>query len=349
MTRVGIIGAGSCLGEYLVVLDRLVTRGLATLGPICARRVEAWPAILRRRPSAHLVTTPNEVLEADIDVLVVITRDDSHGEYVRMGLEHGLHVVVERPISMSLSDAQELAELARSRNLHIVSGPAVHLSPTLQALHSRLREGAIGTVHLARSLFGGPGFDWAPWLHQVDSGGIFGQVGAYHVKSLTTLLGPVSEVAASVETTVIRPRTVGDVLIEEPVPDVSVVTLRHASGALSSLITSSVIQRYRRPAALELYGTQGSANFLGEDWDPAGYELWRNEAGCWEVFDAVDPTWSWCDGLRELVEALAEARALRTSVEQDLHILEIADAARSAATRHEPVIIESTFDPLEPF
>ena len=262
---VGVIGAGSCLGEYLVVLDRLVSAGKALEGPICARRKEVWPALLERRPAARLVTDPVDVARADVGVIVVITRDDSHADYVRLGLEHGKHVVVERPIAMTLDEARDLAQVARDRGLHLISGPVVHLSPTFRALWARIRDGAIGRVHAARGLFGGSGFTWAPWLHQVDSGGIFGQVGAYHVKSLTSLLGPVAEVAASVENTVLKPRVVGGVTVEDPVSDLSVVTLRHEGGALSSVIASSVLQRYRRPAALELYGTEGTANFLGED------------------------------------------------------------------------------------
>jgi predicted dehydrogenase len=344
---VGVIGAGSCLGEYLVVLDRLIAAGKAVAGPICARRKEAWPTLLERRPAARLVTDPASVAEADVGVIVVITRDDSHADYVRLGLEQGKHVVVERPIAMTLAEARELAELARDRGLHLISGPVVHLSPTLRELWARIRGGAIGRVHAARGLFGGSGFTWAPWLHQVDSGGIFGQVGAYHVKSLTSLLGPVAEVAASVETTVLKPRVVGGVAVEDPVSDLSVVTLRHEGGALSSVIASSVLQRYRRPAALELYGTEGTANLLGEDWAPTGYELWRNEAGCWEVFDAADLTWSWCDGLRDLVEAVDEGRAPLASVEQDLHILEIVEAARSAATGGRAVPVDSGFEPLD--
>ena len=114
-----------------------------------------------------------------------------------------------------------------------------------------------------------------------------------------------------------------------------------------TLFTSSVIQRYPRPAALELYGTEGSANLLGEDWDPSGFELWRNEAGCWNIFDATDPTWSWCDGLRELVESVQAGRQPLMCVEQDLHILEIANAARTAAREQRPAAVHSRFEPLD--
>ena len=39
---VGIIGAGNVIWAYFQVLDRLIPRGLARMGPVCARRKETW-------------------------------------------------------------------------------------------------------------------------------------------------------------------------------------------------------------------------------------------------------------------------------------------------------------------
>ena len=103
--------------------------------------------------------------------------------------------------------------------------------------------------------------------------------------------------------------------------------LRHAGGALSSVVASQAVQRYRRPG-LELYGTEGSANLLGDDWDPRGLEVWRNERGAWELREPLDATWLWADGLRELVVALAEGRPPLTALDLDLHLLDVLDAAR---------------------
>ena len=41
--------------------------------------------------------------------------------------------------------------------------------------------------------------------------------------------------------------------------------------------TGFTMQRYRSPA-IELYGTHGVLQMLGDDWAPEGYELWRNDA-----------------------------------------------------------------------
>ncbi len=91
-------------------------------------------------------------------------------------------------------------------------------------------------------------------------------IGIYNFKSLTCILGPVVETLAA-EATAVRQRQIGEDVIETPNADVWHVLLRHEDGALSSIVTSHAIQRYRRPA-LEFYGTEGTANLLGDDWDP---------------------------------------------------------------------------------
>jgi hypothetical protein len=76
--RVGIIGAGNVLWAYLQVLDRLTPRGLASAGPVCARRRENWTRLRERRPGIELVDEAAAVLRSDVDVVVIITSPESH-------------------------------------------------------------------------------------------------------------------------------------------------------------------------------------------------------------------------------------------------------------------------------
>jgi len=326
------------------VLDRLVARGHATEGPICARRRETWPGLSARRPRARLVADVREVLESTADVVVVVTPPASHAELTRLALERDKHVVVEKPLAASRAEAEPLFELAAERNLQVLAAPFVQLAPTFRALWGELRDGAIGYVHSGRGLYGNAGSHWARWYHEGHVGPL-AEAGIYNLKSLTAILGPVTEVLAA-EATAVPRREVDGGEITEPDPDVSHVVLRHDSGALSSVVSSQAIQRYRRPG-LELYGTDGTANLLGDDWDPRGFEIWRNEAGRWEEYEPIDPTWLWADGLREAVVSLREERAPLTEPTHDLHLLDVVDAARRATAERKAVTVASRFRPLD--
>jgi predicted dehydrogenase len=342
--KVGIIGAGNVIWAYFQVLDRLLPRGLARLGPVCARRRENWERLQRLRPEIELVADPVEVLQSDVDVALIITPPASHSALVRTALEHGKHVVVEKPAAATGCEAQQLAQLAQERDLHLMCAPFVQLAPTFRALWGRMREGAIGRVHSARGLYGNAGSTWARWYHD-GSIGPLAEVGIYNLKSLTSVLGPVVEVQAA-ETLAVVHREIGGETVATAGADVSHVLLKHLDGGLSSLVSSHCIQRYRRPA-LEFYGTEGTANLLGDDWDPRGFEIWRNSAACWEEFEPLDPTWLWADGLAEMVNALREKRQPLHSLEQDLHLLEIIEATARAAREKRAIALQSRFQPLD--
>jgi len=340
---VGIIGAGSVLWAYLRVLDPLVARSYCVEGPVCARRREVWPSLLARRPKMRLLVEPGEVVDSAVDIVLIITPPDSHLRLARLALEHGKHVVVEKPLASTRAEAEPVVKLATERGLHLLMAPFVHLAPTFRALWGFVQEGAIGRVHSARGLYGNAG-SHALWHHQ-DGVGPLAEKGIYNLKSLTALLGPATEVLAA-EATAVVPRVVGDVEVRYPDPDVSHIILRHESGVLSSIVSSDAIQRYRRPG-LELYGTEGTANLLGDDWDPRGFAIWRNQTGRWEEYEPLEGTWSWADGLREAVMALWEGRTPLAEPSQDLHILEIIEAARRSAKERAAVPINSRFRPLD--
>jgi predicted dehydrogenase len=343
---VGFIGAGNVLPAYLQLLDRLVPRGLAAEGPICVRRRAQWRGLRARRPHAQLVSDPLDVVTSDdVDVVVIITPPDSHAELCRLALRHGRHVVVEKPLATSRREAQPLVKLAAKQGVHLVAAPFVHLSPTFQELLQQVRGGAIGRVHSARALYGNAGVDWASWYHESGIGPL-AEIGIYNLKSLTTLLGPVREVFMA-EATAVDRRRVQRRVLRRPDPDTQHVMLRHADGALSSVVAGYAIQQYRRPA-LELYGTEGTAYLLGDDWSPQGMQLWRNAAGRWEEYEPVDDTWLWTDGLREIVMAVQEGRAPLANLEQDLHLLDVVDAATASLADGRPVKVKSTFTALEP-
>lgn len=342
--KVGIVGAGNVIWAYFQVLDRLIPRGLAQVGPVCSRRRERWAELQSRRPGIELVADSSEVFRSDVDVVLIITSPDSHAGLVRAALEQGKHVVVEKPAAATRCEAQELGKLAAERGRLLMIAPFIQLAPTFRALWGRIRDGAIGKVHSARALYGNAGSTWATWYHDGRVGPL-AEVGIYNLKSLTAVLGPVAEIQA-VETLVMKEREISGESVTTTGADVSHVLLRHQDGALSSLVSSHCIQRYRRPA-LEFYGTEGTANLLGDDWDPRGFEIWRNSAACWEEYEPVDPTWLWADGLAEMVNAVREKRAPLHNLEHDLHLLEVIEASARSAREKRAVAVQSRFPQID--
>jgi predicted dehydrogenase len=120
------------------------------------------------------------------------------------------------------------------------------------------------------------------------------------------------------------------------------VLLDFGESRFASIATGFTMQKYRSPA-IELYGTDGVLQLLGDDWAPEGFEQWRNAAGTWELFPETDPAWPWTEGLRHLVECVRDGRPTVTRPEHAYHALEVMLGAMRSAREGRVVEIESPF------
>lgn len=341
--RVGFVGAGNVLPAYLQALDRLAGRGLAEAGPVVARSEGSREALERLRPGLRAVESLDELLaDASVEVVVVLTPPAAHAELAERLLTAGRHVVCEKPLAGDAAGAARLFTMAEDAGLMLLAAPFVHLSPTFRRLWTAVADGEIGRVHAARAHYGNPGSTWARWYHE-DPLATLGDVGIYNLKSVAALLGPVREVTAVAATALPERRAGESGSYAARDPDTWQLVLRHEGGALSSVLASHATYAYRRPA-IELYGTAGTANLLGDDWDPRGLEIWREDAQAWELREPDDATWVWTDGLREAVAALREGRAPLSNPALDVHLIEVIAAAGESASSGRPVRVESRFE-----
>jgi predicted dehydrogenase len=275
-----------------------------------------------------------------VDLVVILTPPATHADFVGAALAAGRHVLCEKPLAVSPDEAAELFSAAGEANRLLMAAPFVQLSPMFRRLWTLVQDGFIGEVHAARAHYGNPGSTWAAWYH-TDELATLGDVASYNLKSLAALLGPVVEARAMSGHSAMA-RSIEGRQLAAGDPDTWHVVLRHEAGALSSVLASHATVRYRRPA-LELYGTEGTANLLGDDWDPQGIEWWREDAATWTVREPDDATWRWTDGLREAVSALQDGRPPLADPDLDVHVLDIIRAAGAAAREGAAVPVSSRF------
>lgn len=69
-----------------------------------------------------------------VDAVFITSPTDSHFEYARRALEAGKHVFIEKPITNTLEEAQQLLKIARNGNLKIQVGHIERFNPALLAL-----------------------------------------------------------------------------------------------------------------------------------------------------------------------------------------------------------------------
>lgn len=342
--RLGIAGCGNVLGAYLATADKLHHAGLVEVVALCGAERHRQRAARHRIPGfftgyAQMLARP------DVDAVVLLTPMREHAPMAAAALQAGKHVLVEKPLAVTLDEARALVALAGRSPGRLVCAPFTVLSPTFRTIGRRLRRGDLGRVVAARGRYGWAGPDWAEWFYKPGGGALF-DLGVYTLTTLTGWLGPVRRVTAMTRIA-IPERLIHGRPVRVEAEDTAQVALEFADGCLATLLTGFTLQQYRGPG-IELYGTEGTLYLHGDDWDPDGYELWQNAAGCWQRFKETHPEWSWTDGLRHLVECAQPGADVKLQVtpEHALHVLEVMIRAQEAARDGRARAVESDFPPL---
>ena len=344
--RLGVLGLGSVFsGPYASLIQRLTTEGRVELTAAYDIDPEKRKLTSDRFGTDPSIATPQEVIESDdVDALLVLTSMNEHGSFAKAGLAAGKHVLVEKPMATSLSEAAELVEAANTTDSKLVCAPHIVLSKTYQEMHTRVQTGEVGRLLLGRARYGWAGPWWGRWFYQPGGGALF-DLGVYNLTSLCGFFGSVQRVTAMVGVA-IPERMVEGELMKVEADDNAHVVLDFGEGRFASIATGFTMQKYRSPA-IELYGSEGVLQMLGDDWAPEGFEQWSNARGSWEVVPESDPQWPWTDGLRHLVDAADRGLPTVTRPEHAYHALEVMLAAKRSAEEGRVISIESEFPALD--
>jgi predicted dehydrogenase len=339
---IGVVGCGHVMrGAYTNQLEALIGRGLVGAVTLCDVDRRAALQAAEQLPGAEVVGHHADLLSRDdVDAVVVLTSMAEHGPIARDALLAGKHVLVEKPMAVTLQQAAELVRLASQSPALLVCAPSVILSPTYRAMWRHLRDGAIGTPALARARYGWSGPDWGRWFYESAGGPLF-DLGVYSITSLTGLLGPARGVLA-LSGIVTPERLVDGAIVPVETPDNYQITIDFGGNVFAVVTTGFSMQKYRSPS-FEVYGSEGTLQMLGDDWAPDGFELWQNRVGAWKVFDNTSRNWPWTDGLRHLVECVQDGTKPLITPEHAYHVLEIMVRAMEAARSRSYVPVESEF------
>ncbi len=166
--RVGFIGCGNFTRSVLLPETKGV-KGAKIHAIAASSGINTKPMAEKYR-AAYITTSIEEVLgDPDVDAVVIATRHHLHAALAASALKAGKHVMVEKPMAMTVVDALRVAELAREKGLHLIVGHNRRYAPlTRRLLHSRPASGGVMaqyTVSIRRL----PADHWT--LNETEGGG----------------------------------------------------------------------------------------------------------------------------------------------------------------------------------
>src|SRR5687768_4821831 len=105
--RIGVIGCGSVMnGSYMPLAERLRWHGLCEVVMACDTSQERLKAASEKYNIPKRTDDYRDVINADeVDLVLVLTSMPQHGSIARAALEAGKHVLVEKPMAVTLPEA----------------------------------------------------------------------------------------------------------------------------------------------------------------------------------------------------------------------------------------------------
>ena len=202
-----------------------------------------------------------------VNLVCITTPPNLHREMVLFALEHGKHVLAEKPMAMNVAESEEMTAAADAAGVLALIDHELRFQPGRQMAWRMLRDGAIGRVRHAKYNFraphrGDPNVEWNWWSDAEQGGGALGAIASHAIDSLHWFLGAeISSVFCQLQTHVKR-RPFNGGLKDVTADDEATMIVRFAGGELTDdatgLISVSMVEQPEYVNRIELFGTEGA-------------------------------------------------------------------------------------------
>ena len=243
------LGAGARHAQAFADIPETALAALCDTDELRLREVGA------RYPGAHLTTDWRDIVrDPKLHLVSVCTPDHLHYEHASALVRSGKHVLCEKPMTTSLSEAQELVALVHEHGVALAVGNVLRYVPQFALALDYARCGKLGELFLVEGDYVHdmrPVFRRTPWRVDPDhpQNAIFGG-GVHPIDLLRKVGGNAVEVFAygSAKT-----------LPEYNAPDSVLISIKFENGCLGKVwVTFGVQQRPHNRVSLNIYGDRGS-------------------------------------------------------------------------------------------
>ena len=140
MLKVGLVGVGSISGKHIPAWQSMADAELVAL---CSRSSEA----MEKYDGVRKYTDFDEMLRCEqLDILDICLPTFLHSEYAIKAMEHGIHVVCEKPISLRKEDVTRIYGTAKSNNVKFMVAQVLRFWPEYEYIQELYRNGTYGKL-----------------------------------------------------------------------------------------------------------------------------------------------------------------------------------------------------------
>lgn len=183
--RLGVIGTGRIAKRFIPECNYV--SGIAVSG-VYNPHISSARAFAQKFELGSYTDNLESFFET-IDAVYIASPHETHYEYVKAALEHGKHVLCEKPMVLMKAQAEELFQIARDRKLVLLEAIKTAYSPGFNQLVSVAKSGVIGQICDVEACFTRLTREDIREMQDVSYGGGFTEFGSYTLLPIIKLLG----------------------------------------------------------------------------------------------------------------------------------------------------------------
>lgn len=168
MLKVGLVGAGGISDSHISAWDAMEETHLTALCDIRPER-------LARYPDKHGYTDFDQMIEKEnLDILDICLPTFLHADYAVRALNHGIHVICEKPISLKESDVDRIYQAAGRHRAQFMVAQVLRFWPEyelIKDIYDTKKYGRLLSASMSR-LGGTPKWSWDNWMLDEDRSGL---------------------------------------------------------------------------------------------------------------------------------------------------------------------------------
>jgi predicted dehydrogenase len=269
---VGVIGTSWWADS--MHLPALKNHPQAQITAICGRNEETARTMAKRWQIPRVYTDYNALIESgQVQALVVSTANDTHYPITMKAIDAGLHVLCEKPLALSYTDAVAMAEHADLKGIkHLVPFTYSYM-PTARYLKMLIDEGYIGQpYHLNLRYYAGYGRG-ADYMWRFDKGkagaGAVGDIGSHFLYLAYWFFGEITSICCQLGYLGKRAAVDSAGKWYPVADDTATLMLTFANGAQGTITVSTMAYEgtpFGQTHQMEFHGSDGTL-YSFTDWD----------------------------------------------------------------------------------
>lgn len=342
--KVGWGVVGSCgIARRRTIPEGIVPASNAKLVGLYDRNSEG-NAELARTFGAQALESLEDLLAAEIDAVYIATPVFLHGEQVARCLEAGKHVLCEKPLALSVAQAQTVVNLAKARGVQLGTAFMMRFHSQHQEALKIIQAGKLGKPVYARAQLS----CWYPpikgaWRQDPSQGGggALADMGVHCIDLLEMFFGPAASVSCRH----------GNIVHAYQSEDGAVASLTFANGALGTVDSFFCIPDEGSRNVLELFGSDGgilAKGTIGQDSGgemtfyaraKGGYDAQQEREGCQGLAIRPTPVNTYRAEIEEFSRAILDGRPSTLADDAGLRSQKVLQACYESARTSRNVAI----------